>query len=141
MRILFFIVLGLIFCNCRAQVVKDNYKMKNEMKIDSVFSYYFKLMDIEVGNISESELDADLYYSLNDGSDTLKILKDLPLAIDVVGKLSNMEIPLAEKASDMLLTKEMVLKWKNWYSGNRQHLFWNPKLKEPDLPNRMKGSK
>ncbi|VAV85896.1 hypothetical protein MNBD_BACTEROID02-810 [hydrothermal vent metagenome] len=116
-------------------LVSSSVISQNDVKIDSVFQFYFKVIEIELGkdnlikypNLSE-EID------LGNGE------------IGIINKYNHEAIRFFEKISRIKATKknigislvsvvneEVLYKWKKWYSTNKHKIIWNKRKQKPKI--------
>lgn len=117
---------GLLSCSAQSSVRKTDSE-----KVDSVFAYYFSLVELEIRRPPVDESNIHLYREIILDSDTVYMLKDLPQAIVFLSDLSEIRVAYSEKASEMMLTREIADSWIKWYKENRHRVTWSQKMKRP----------
>lgn len=126
------IAFSLMSCQTQSSVCKTDSE-----KVDSVFTYYFSLMKLEIDRSPVNESSIHLYQVIVLESDTVYMLKDLPQAISLLSELSEIKVLYSEKSAEMLLTREMADSWIKWYGANRQKILWSEKMSKPILSKRL----
>lgn len=116
----------LLSCNAQSSIRKTDSE-----KVDSVFTYYFSLIDLEIRRSPVNQSSIHLYREIILEADTVYMLKDLPQAMSLLSELSEIKVAYSEKASEMLLTREIADLWIQWYQENRHKITWSERMKRP----------
>lgn len=107
-------------------------------KVDSVFSYYFKLVELEISKSPITDENIQYYIEMKNEVDTMYMLRDLPEAYKFLTDITGIKMPFSDKSEDMIMTEEISKQWINWYIDNKEFLIWSEKRNKPVL--RKKGS-
>jgi hypothetical protein len=130
-------MLAITFLLFASSCVAQSSSSKNEeVRIDSAFNYYFKIIELEVASVPVTDETKHYYLELPNETDTLYMLKDLPQVLSILGEITGKKIKHADKSEDMIVTGEIANSWKNWYAENKDKLVWSNKLNRPILRKR-----
>ena len=128
----------ILLCSCLTQLPVDKHRSADLAKVDSVFTYYFKLVDLEANESSINDSNIQYYSAININSDTVYMLRDLPKALTFLGEISGIKMQNSPKGEKMLLSKQLADLWKGWYYENKDKIVWNRRRNKPELKQKLK---
>jgi len=105
-------------------------------KVDSAFSYYFLIIELEVGVRSAKPYPGEYYEIVVIDSDTLYMLKDVLKVSKILEDITGIGVRYIPHSSEPSINKEYLQKWNNWFLSNRVNLRWNERLHRPELRNK-----
>jgi len=99
-----------------------------QSKIDSVFNFYFKALEIE---LTPSPIDSHFYIMSIDSikKDTIYYNRYASDALNFFEKITKINAPIkyGDYSPRKYVNEEILTDWKKWYLKNRDLLFWDRK--------------
>lgn len=110
---------------------------QKEIKVDSTFMHYFKVLDLELKGDKNLRENIRLYDEiiLNNG-EKVYVNKYVNQAISFLQNISKINAPKKYVGQSMAyyVDEEIINRWKEWYTVNRSIISWCIKKKEPYIP-------
>lgn len=108
---------------------------QNQIKIDSTFHHYFKALELETSGEKIDFSKDGLYYEqvfLDDG-EIVSRNKYAGEALTFFEEITKIKAPVKETAIWLSpnVDKNVLMKWKEWYSQNKKKIKWCENLKKP----------
>ena len=107
---------------------------QKEIKIDSTFNHYFKVLDLELKNDKNIKENIHLYNEITlDNDEKVYVSKYANQAISFLQKISKIDAPKKHIGESMAyyVDKEALIEWRKWYTLNREKISWCKKKKKP----------
>ncbi|MFT5892654.1 MAG: hypothetical protein ACI9Y7_002766 [Dokdonia sp.] len=108
---------------------------QNKKKIDSVFTHYFNVVEIELGQRNLMDYPY-LIEEIDLGNGEKGYINTYFFdAVYFFEKITTIKAPRIHRGQLLIpdITSEILLKWKNWYTNHSNRISWSKRKSKPKI--------